>query len=263
MHWSGHSAWLDNHSGVDSVNGCQVRLAHSTGTLPQGLAAPCRNPIPAGFRRGVQAGCGGFSPFFAPGMAFMPGTRVPAGLGQNLAGPEDRQDRPPAIRVLLSRRHRQSGHTACTLPVINRLHLRRSGQPRAGCCRTTFAGNSMSTCNVADSSMVFCGCAVPAVMLNPWSPLAAPTVGASGDRRGLFPSCGARLMAESAALLVDEVFPHEPKRQWVLCVRFPLGFLFASQPKITGKALGIVYRYTDGNHDSGPLLSGKNAEHRL
>jgi hypothetical protein len=49
-------------------------------------------------------------------------------------------------------------------------------------------------------------------------------------------------MAESAALLVDEVLPHEPMRQWVLSVPFPLRFLFASQPKIMGKALGIVYR---------------------
>jgi len=49
-------------------------------------------------------------------------------------------------------------------------------------------------------------------------------------------------MAESAALLVDEVLPHEPMRQWVLSVPFPLRFLFASQPKVMGKALGIVYR---------------------
>jgi hypothetical protein len=31
-------------------------------------------------------------------------------------------------------------------------------------------------------------------------------------------------------------------RQWVLSVPFPLRFLFASQPKVMGKALGIVYR---------------------
>jgi len=49
-------------------------------------------------------------------------------------------------------------------------------------------------------------------------------------------------MVESAALLVDEVLPHEPMRQWVLSVPFPLRFLFASQPKIMGKALGIIYR---------------------
>ena len=38
-------------------------------------------------------------------------------------------------------------------------------------------------------------------------------------------------MADSAALLVDEVLPHQPMRQWVLSVPFPLRFLFASNPK--------------------------------
>jgi ribosomal protein S27E len=42
----------------------------------------------------------------------------------------------------------------------------------------------------------------------------------SCKRRGFCPSCGARRMAESAALLVDEVFPEQPIRQWVLS--FPL-----------------------------------------
>ena len=60
--------------------------------------------------------------------------------------------------------------------------------------------------------------------------------------RGFCPSCGARRMAESAALLVDEVLPQQPMRQWVLSVPFQLRFLFASQPTIMGKALGIVYR---------------------
>ncbi len=49
-------------------------------------------------------------------------------------------------------------------------------------------------------------------------------------------------MAESAALLVDEVLPHRPMRQWVLCVPHPLRFLFVSQLKVMGKVLGIVYR---------------------
>jgi hypothetical protein len=31
-------------------------------------------------------------------------------------------------------------------------------------------------------------------------------------------------------------------RQWVLSVPFPLRFLFASQPAVMGKVLGIVYR---------------------
>ena len=42
----------------------------------------------------------------------------------------------------------------------------------------------------------------------------------SCKRRGFCPSCGARRMVESAALLVDEVLPHQPMRQWVLSVPF-------------------------------------------
>lgn len=64
----------------------------------------------------------------------------------------------------------------------------------------------------------------------------------SCKRRGFCPSCGARRMAESAALLVDEVLPEQPMRQWVLSVPYPLRFLFASHPAIMGEVLGIVYR---------------------
>ena len=64
----------------------------------------------------------------------------------------------------------------------------------------------------------------------------------SCKRRAFCPSCGARRMAESAALLVDEVFPEQPVRQWVLSVPYPLRFLFASRPAIMGQVLGIVYR---------------------
>ena len=65
-------------------------------------------------------------------------------------------------------------------------------------------------------------------------------------------------MVDSAALLVDEILPHQPMRQWVLgnrsrhgstshihvvvSVPFPLRFLLASQPAVMGKVLGIVYR---------------------
>ena len=42
----------------------------------------------------------------------------------------------------------------------------------------------------------------------------------SCKRRGFCPSCGAKRMVESAALLVDEVLPHEPMRQWVLSVPY-------------------------------------------
>ena len=49
-------------------------------------------------------------------------------------------------------------------------------------------------------------------------------------------------MAEGAALLVDEVLPREPLRQWVLSVPFALRYLFATDPAVMGQVLGIVYR---------------------
>ena len=49
-------------------------------------------------------------------------------------------------------------------------------------------------------------------------------------------------MADSAALLVDDILPHKPMRQWVLSFPFPLRFLFASNPKAMTGVLGIVYR---------------------
>jgi hypothetical protein len=67
-------------------------------------------------------------------------------------------------------------------------------------------------------------------------------LGFSGKRRGFCPSCGARRIAESAALLVHEVFPAQPVRQWVLGFPYPLRFLFASRPAIMSQVLGIVYR---------------------
>ena len=64
----------------------------------------------------------------------------------------------------------------------------------------------------------------------------------SCKRRGFCPSCGARRMVESAALLVDGVLPRLPMRQWVLSFPFQLRFLFASRPELMGRILGIVYR---------------------
>jgi ribosomal protein S27E len=64
----------------------------------------------------------------------------------------------------------------------------------------------------------------------------------SCKRRGFCPSCGARRMVDSAALLVDEVLPKKPIRQWVLTVPFPLRFLFAAYPELMSKVLGIVTR---------------------
>lgn len=65
----------------------------------------------------------------------------------------------------------------------------------------------------------------------------------SCKRRGFCPSCGARRMTESAALLVEEVLPKDrPLRQWVLSVPFALRFLLARDPRSLTRVLGIVYR---------------------
>ena len=64
----------------------------------------------------------------------------------------------------------------------------------------------------------------------------------SCKKRGFCPSCGARRMAESAALLADEVLPEQSIRQWVLSFPFQLRFLFASRPELMGRVLGVVYR---------------------
>ena len=64
----------------------------------------------------------------------------------------------------------------------------------------------------------------------------------SCKKRGFCPSCGARRMAETAALLSDEVFPAVPLRQWVISFPFALRYLFAAHPQAMGKVLGIVYR---------------------
>lgn len=45
-----------------------------------------------------------------------------------------------------------------------------------------------------------------------------------------------------AALLVDEVFPDVPLRQWVISLPFPLRYLFATHRQAMGKVLGVVYR---------------------
>jgi ribosomal protein S27E len=64
----------------------------------------------------------------------------------------------------------------------------------------------------------------------------------SCKRRGFCPSCGARRMTDSAALLVDEVLPAKPIRQWVLSLPFALRFLLATDPDVLTRVLGIVYR---------------------
>jgi hypothetical protein len=81
----------------------------------------------------------------------------------------------------------------------------------------------------------------------------------SCKKRGFCPSCGARRMAETAALLADEVFPDVPLRQWVISFPFPLRYLFAAHPDAMGKVLSIVYRAISTHliHKAGlPLRNG-------
>jgi hypothetical protein len=49
----------------------------------------------------------------------------------------------------------------------------------------------------------------------------------SCKHRGFCPSCGGRRMADTAAHLVDHVFPEAPVRQWVLSVPFALRYRLA------------------------------------
>jgi hypothetical protein len=80
--------------------------------------------------------------------------------------------------------------------------------------------------------MACCGCAAASH--------AEKLVTFSCKRRGF--ARAARRMRESAALLVDEVLPPVPIRQWVLSVPFALRYLFARDPKAMSAALLILYR---------------------
>lgn len=77
----------------------------------------------------------------------------------------------------------------------------------------------------------------------------------SCKRRGFCPSCGARRMAESAKLLVDDVLNGYPIRQWVLSLPIPLRLLLARYPKELSKVMQIIHRTisTDIIHRAGYL----------
>ncbi|CDL23542.1 Mobile element protein [Klebsiella pneumoniae IS53] len=80
-------------------------------------------------------------------------------------------------------------------------------------------GNLKNFSNAGGWSMAFYGFAASLATPSTWS-LSAVSVAVSAR------ACGARRMAESAALLVDEVLPEQPMRQWVLSFPFQLRFLF-------------------------------------
>ena len=64
-------------------------------------------------------------------------------------------------------------------------------------------------------------------------------------------------MAETGAHLVDNVLPRAPYRQWVLSFPWPLGMLFAAQPKWLTRVLGVLTRAL-----SGALLGRAGVRHR-
>ena len=64
----------------------------------------------------------------------------------------------------------------------------------------------------------------------------------SCKKRGLCPSCGGRRMCDTAAHLVDNIFPIVPVRQWVLSFPHNLRYLFSYNKKALTKALGVVTR---------------------
>ena len=82
----------------------------------------------------------------------------------------------------------------------------------------------------------------------------------SCKRRGFCPSCGARRMAESAKLLVDDVLQGYPVRQWVLSLPIPLRLLLARYPKELSKVMQIIHRAiaTDIIHRAGCLKKQAN-----
>lgn len=49
-------------------------------------------------------------------------------------------------------------------------------------------------------------------------------------------------MAESAALLADDVLLGYPIRQWVLSLPVPLRLLLARYPNQSGKVMSIIHR---------------------
>ena len=81
----------------------------------------------------------------------------------------------------------------------------------------------------------------------------------SCKKRGFCPSCGARRMAETAALLADEILPERPLRQWVLSLPMALRFLLATRPAVLSAVLGVVYRAISGHLLRGARLTRRDA----
>jgi hypothetical protein len=61
----------------------------------------------------------------------------------------------------------------------------------------------------------------------------------SCQRRGFCPSCCGRRMSDTAAHLVDRVFPEVPTRQWVLTLPIPLRYRVAYDRTLCSDVLGV------------------------
>jgi len=60
--------------------------------------------------------------------------------------------------------------------------------------------------------------------------------------RGICPSCGARHMAETAAHLVEHVFPQVPVRQWVVSLPKRLRYFVHRDAELAGHVLNVWLR---------------------
>jgi hypothetical protein len=63
--------------------------------------------------------------------------------------------------------------------------------------------------------------------------------------RGICPSCNARRMAQAAAHLVEQVFPRQPLRQWVLSVPKRLRYFLHHDPAVVSAVLHIFLRVVE------------------
>ena len=65
--------------------------------------------------------------------------------------------------------------------------------------------------------------------------------------RGFCASCGGRHMVDTAAHLVDRVFPRVPVRQWVLSIPFTLRYRLAYDARLVGHVLDIFVQGVFGS----------------
>jgi hypothetical protein len=68
----------------------------------------------------------------------------------------------------------------------------------------------------------------------------------SCKKGGFCPSCGARRMADAAALRAAEALPERPLRQWVLSLPIALRFLLATDPDALMLVRGEAHRAISG-----------------